>query len=118
MVVSLQELTTKSKGKAKASKLVQGNNAYVGLIELEPGASVPLHRDTTEEYLYLLNGKGTITIDGESFDIETGSTVFMPKNSEVSYKNSKDKISRFVQIFAGPEPGSKYKSWEQSKFQW
>ena len=117
MVVSLQDLTTKSKGKAKASKLVQGNNAYIGLIELEPGASVPVHRDITEEYLYLLNGKGTITIDGESFDIETGSTVFMPKNAEVSYQNSKEGVSRFIQIFAGPEPGSKYKSWEQSRFQ-
>ena len=112
-VVIIQDLRTKTKGKAKVAKLVQGNNAYLGLIELAPGASVPLHRDVTEEYLYLLNGSGVITIDGDSFDIETGSTVYMPPNSEVSYKNSDNATSRFIQIFAGPEPASKYESWEE-----
>ena len=112
-VVLNQDLRTKTKGKAKVAKLVQGNNAYLGLIELAPGASVPRHRDVTEEYLYLLNGSGVITIDGNSFDIETGSTVYMPQNSEVSYKNSEKATSRFIQIFAGPEPASKYENWEE-----
>ena len=113
-----QDLKTKTKGKAKAAKLVQGNNAYVGLVELEPGASVPRHRDITEEFLYLLSGSGTITIDGDSFDIKSGSTVYMPRNSEVSYKNSDKTTSRFIQIFAGPEPGSKYKNWDDSTYKW
>ena len=87
-------------------------------MELEPGASVPLHRDTTEEYLYVLIGSGTITVDGDSFSIQTGSTVYMPKNAEVSFQNSNNTFSRFIQVFAGPEPGSKYKSWKKSTFQW
>ena len=112
-VVIIQDLRTKTKGKAKVAKLVQGNNAYLGLIELAPGASVPLHRDVTEEYLYLLNGSGVITIDGDSYEIETGSTVCMQQNSEVSYENSNAETSRFIQIFAGPEPASKYENWEE-----
>ena len=115
-VVSIQDLRTKAKGKAKVAKLVQGSNAYLGLIELDPGATVPLHRDVTEEYLYLLKGSGVITIDGDSFDLEKGSTVYMPPNAEVSYKNSEEETTRFIQIFAGPQPASKYKNWKDFTF--
>ena len=117
-VRSVQELETKSKGKTKVAELVQGDNAYIGLVELGPGASVPLHRDTTEEYLYVLSGSGTITIDGESFSVKTGSAVYMPREAAVSYQNSNETTSRFIQVFAGPEPGLKYRSWKKSTFQW
>ena len=87
------------------------------MIELDADAKVPIHRDTTEEYLYVLSGKGMIEIDGEEFDINTETTVYMPSYSEVSYTNGNEK-TRLLQVFAGPEPASKYKSWEKSNFTW
>ena len=117
IVRTLQDLQTVTKGKSRAAELVQGNNAFIGLIELDAEAKVPIHRDTREEYLYVLSGGGKIKIDGEEFDINTGTTVYMPSYSEVSYINGNEK-SRFLQVFAGPEPASKYKNWEKSNFTW
>ena len=117
IVKQLKDVHTLTKGKAKAAELVQGNNAFIGMLELDPNAAVPIHRDSTEEYLYLLSGSGTITIDGESFEIEEGTTVYMPSNAEVSYKNG-NTITRLIQVFAGPKPASKYKSWKETTFKW
>ena len=116
--MSLKDLQTIKRGNAKAATLVQGNNAYIGIIELDAGAKVPLHRDATEEYLYVLNGNGTITINGESFVIATGTTVYMPSHAEVSFTNGEATKTRFIQIFAGPEPASKYEDWEPTQFTW
>ena len=87
------------------------------MLELDAEAKVPIHRDTTEEYLYVLSGGGRISIDGEEFDINTGTTVYMPSYSEVSYTNGNGK-TRILQVFAGTDPASKYKSWEKSNFTW
>ena len=43
-------------GKAKITHLARGQNAYLGHLWIAPHAGVPLHRDLTEEYLYVLEG--------------------------------------------------------------
>ena len=106
-----------AKGNNRAAKLVQGNNAFMGLLEIAPGFKVPLHKDVTEEYLYFLSGGGNITINGETFIVQTGSTVYMPRLAEVSYTNG-DTSTRLIQVFAGPEPSEKYKSWTETTFKW
>lgn len=117
IVRQLKDVQTIGKGRARAAKLVQGNNAFIGLLELDAGSEVPIHKDIAEEYLYVLSGGGKITINGESFDIEKGASVYMPRYAEVSYKNG-DNTSRFIQVFAGPEPATKYKSWPEITFTW
>ena len=94
-------------GKARITFLARGHNAFLGRLEMEPGGKVPAHRDATEEYIHVLEGHGTMWIDGREYDIQPGTTVFMPANAEVSYQNGD---ARFVgiQVFAGPAPAAKY----------
>jgi quercetin dioxygenase-like cupin family protein len=96
--------------KAKITFLARGDNAFVGKLELDGGGKVPVHRDATEEYIHVLKGTGTISIDGVEHALKPGSTVFMPANAEVHYTNGPDRLEA-IQVFAGPEPATKYDGW-------
>ena len=90
--------------------LARGQNAYVGKLEMAAGGKVPTHRDATEEYIHILEGGGTMTIDGEATVIGAGDTVYMPANAEVSFANGDAKMVG-LQVFAGPAPAKKYDGW-------
>ena len=99
-------------GKAIIEKLALGKNAFVGKLTLAAGASVPVHRDITEEYLYILKGGGTLVIDGQSHKIQAGSAIYMPAKAEVHFKNGPTPLVA-LQVFAGPESANKYEKWEK-----
>lgn len=80
------------------------------MLRMDPGAAVPVHRDATEEYIHVLAGEGTIVIDGMATGVAAGSTIYMPANAEVSYQNG-DAQMVALQVFAGPQPASKYDAW-------
>ena len=71
----------------------------MGLLEMQAGAKVPLHRDATEEYIHILQGSGDITINGKTTKIQKGDTVYMPANAEVTFKIA---ISRLRLKFCWP----------------
>jgi quercetin dioxygenase-like cupin family protein len=97
-------------GKATITHLARGHNAYLGLMRMAASAAVPVHRDATEEYIHVLEGGGVMTIDGRTYEIGPGTTVFMPANAEVSFQNG-DTEMLALQVFAGPEPAKKYDGW-------
>ncbi len=97
-------------GKASVRVLARGANAFVAELSMDSGAAVPEHADATEEYIHVLEGSGTITIDGQAHDITAGATVFMSAGAVVSYQNG-DAPMRALQVFAGPEPAAKYDAW-------
>lgn len=97
-------------GSATAQILARGDNAFVARLTMQPGAKVPEHADATEEYIHVLAGHGEIRIDGKSFSLQPGATVYMPANVRVSYINGIE-VFEGIQIFSGPEPASKYEAW-------
>ncbi len=97
-------------GKARVTELARGNNAFLARLEMNPGGKVPKHRDPTEEYIHVLAGGGTLTIDGKAHKIGPGSTVFMPAGAEVHFDGDDTALSA-IQVFAGPGPADKYKTW-------
>ncbi|MCB9759360.1 MAG: cupin domain-containing protein [Alphaproteobacteria bacterium] len=97
-------------GKGHIRKLALGENAFLGELRMDPGGQVPQHRDPTEEYIHVLQGHGTLTIDGVQHTLSPGATVYMPANAEVSYANG-DAEMVALQVFAGPEPAKKYDTW-------
>ena len=101
---------TAPSGRVSVAELLTGKNAFIGRLEMDPGAAVPLHRDPTEEYLVVLEGGGVLQLDGVSHSLRAGSVVFMPAGAEVSFQNGPAKLLA-LQVFAGPESASKYASW-------
>jgi quercetin dioxygenase-like cupin family protein len=101
-------------GKARVTILARGLEAFVGRLEMDPGAAVPEHRDATEEYIHVLAGSGTITIDDHVYPLATGDTVYMPADAKVSFQND-DAPLVGLQVFAGPEPAAKYDAWTPAR---
>ena len=97
-------------GRARVTILARGLEAFVGRLEMDAGAAVPEHRDATEEYIHVLEGSGTITIDDVEHPLAAGDTVYMPANAKVSFQNG-DAPLVGLQVFAGPEPAAKYEAW-------
>jgi quercetin dioxygenase-like cupin family protein len=100
-----------SHGKAQVTPLAEGENAWIGRLEIAPGAAVPEHRDPTEEYIHVLSGSGTMWIDDHQHEVGPGSTVFMPAKAKVRFENGKTSMTA-LQVFAGPAPAAKYASWK------
>jgi quercetin dioxygenase-like cupin family protein len=94
-----------------AGKQEGAQSAFFAVLELVPGAKVPLHRDATEEYIYIVAGTGKITIDGTVHELRPGSGVFMPAGAEVSFVVTGQETLRAVQFFAGQGPEAKYDAW-------
>lgn len=111
-VVSPEQATSRyaPNGKARAMLYATGEQAFVGTLEMEGGAAVPVHRDPTEEYIFVLEGSGTITIDGKAMPVTPKSLIYMPAGAEVSFQNGADKLVA-VQVFADPGPEKKYDAW-------
>jgi quercetin dioxygenase-like cupin family protein len=101
---------TSPNGKSTIQLLAQGTNAFVGKLEMAAGAAVPEHQDPTEEYIHVLSGHGTLTMDGKPYEIGPGTTILMPAHSTVSYQNGDEPLVA-IQVFAGPGPAAKYDGW-------
>jgi quercetin dioxygenase-like cupin family protein len=98
-------------GKASITLLAQGDKAFVGRLEVAAGAAVPEHQDPTEEYIHVLSGRGTLTMDGVSYEVSAGATIFMPAHATVSFQNGDEPLVA-IQVFAGPGPAEKYNTWQ------
>lgn len=101
-------------GKARVRALVEGSNAWIGTLVLEPEAQVPLHRDATEEYILVTEGGGVLWINGERHVVVVGAAVFMPAGAQVRFENGA-RPTTILQVFAGPGPAAKYDSWKPMK---
>ena len=101
----------KDGGKGDIRVLARGDNAFLGRLELAPGGKVPEHRDPTEEYIHILEGRGRFTIDGQTHEVGPGTTIFMPAGALVRFENGPDTMVA-IQVFAGPEPAAKYDAWQ------
>ena len=77
---------------------------------MESGASVPEHQDDDEEYVHVLEGRGTIWIDGVEREVGPGDTIFMPAGATVRFQNGEQRMVG-LQVFAGPGSAAKYDRW-------
>jgi quercetin dioxygenase-like cupin family protein len=97
-------------GKTTVTFLAEGHNAFLGKLELAPNAAVPEHQDPTEEYIHVLSGHAQMTMDGTSYTIEPGTTIYMPAYAKVSVQNGNEPLVG-LQVFAGPSPARKFDTW-------
>jgi quercetin dioxygenase-like cupin family protein len=57
----------------------QGSGAVtVGELEIEPGASLALHRHKVEEVVIIVSGQARFTLDGEASDVSHGAILHAP----------------------------------------
>lgn len=57
------------------------------------------HRHSQAELYYILEGSGTVTIDGVTHAVEKGSTVFIPGDAEHGVLNETEKELKWLYVF-------------------
>lgn len=93
-------------GKGTVKLMLDGAGAPIALDRMtaERGTKIPAHRhDDSDEYVYILAGRGTSTVGKETVTWGPGDALFIPKGSEHSV--TVDEKMDAVQVYspAGPE---------------
>jgi quercetin dioxygenase-like cupin family protein len=82
----------------------EGWQGYVmRVIELAEGGYSPRHTHDWPHINYILEGRGTLHIDGQDTPVEAGSFAYVPAGSRHQYKNDGQGMFRFICIV--PEEG-------------
>ena len=71
-----------------------------GVAEMEPGDWLGRHRHEHSEVYYIVDGEGTVVLDGEERAVGAGSAVFIPGNVEHGIRNAGERPLRFFYAFA------------------
>jgi mannose-6-phosphate isomerase-like protein (cupin superfamily) len=98
-------------GKGKVQILLDATSggdgsASLGVLRAPADFSVPAHRHPgSSEYLYILQGSGTMTVDGEVYPVTPGLALQVPGNVEHSFRSSGDEPLVAIQVYTpgGPE---------------
>lgn len=99
-------------GSARVHMLASdAQSAFVGLLEIDPGAGVPEHQDESEEFVYVLEGGGQMTVDGKTHSVKPGDLVYMPSGATVSFSATDTGPTKVLQIFAPATSAAKYERW-------
>ena len=71
-----------------------------GIADLNGGDWLGLHRHTPAEIYYVLEGHGTVTLDGDDYPVSAGTAVYIPGDTEHGIRNAGPAPLRFFYAFA------------------
>ena len=111
---AVQEVRTAPSGKASIRILNRGEKAFMGILTLDAGAKVPLHRDESEEHIWVMEGGGMLFLGGKKYPLRAGDSVLMPAGLEVRFENGSSRLV-VLQVFSGPKSAQKYDSWVERR---
>ncbi len=87
--------------------------AYVGRIQLDRGLKIPYHQHEKEtEVLYLLEGEGTLTVNGTGYPVAAGDSVQVPPGVMHSFEVSGKGPVTAVQFYSPSGPEQRFKASE------
>lgn len=83
---------------------VSSRGMDLGILHLQPRRkTLPNRHPRSEEMFYLLKGKGTITVEEETEEIEAGVAIYIPENVIHHFENTQDEEMIFILVHAPPE---------------
>ncbi len=83
--------------------LTQSEALTMGIAKIPPTEALREHRHRQEEIYLVLEGTGSVRIDGETRAVGTGSAVFIPGNAAHSCENTGASDLRFAYVFPANE---------------
>ena len=67
---------------------LEAERFVLGHVTIYPGGSVPLHSHKQEEVYYIVSGRGRITVDGETREVQTGDCIYLRPPLEHMLQNT------------------------------
>ncbi|WP_394140340.1 cupin domain-containing protein [Cytobacillus oceanisediminis] len=85
--------------------LFKKGESTVFILNFMPGQELPAHKHPgTEVYLLVLQGNGTLTINGEPTEVSEKAVIHAGGEEEFSFKNSgNDRVSLYVMLNKIPD---------------
>jgi quercetin dioxygenase-like cupin family protein len=75
----------------------------MGYEDLAPGVDIQLHRHlVADEILFIHTGSGVVTLDGRESPVSAGATVYIPRNTSISARNTGSVPLGLAFIFSKP----------------
>ena len=74
----------------------EGPNFAMRKFVIQPGGGMPNHTNLVEHEQYVLNGKATIGIGDETFEVKQGNVVLIPADIPHWYNNTGDEPFEFL----------------------
>ena len=89
--------------------LLEHGAVSAGLLTIDAGTVVPVHRHAAEtEALYVLEGSGTMTIDGVAIAVEASAVIQIPAG--VPHGFTATTATRALQLYTPPGPEQRWKT--------
>lgn len=79
-------------------------NLGVSICYLHPGESIIPHQHDFEEAYFILQGEGTMTLEGEKISLEKNLTVYIPANAEHTHINDGNETLIALCALSPPPP--------------
>lgn len=94
----------KAFGKAVIAGCPEGcNDSACALLILPPNGEVPLHYHKTREiWLFMVDGQIEQTVDGKTYTLKSGDTMFIAPGEVHGVKNAGPAEARFVEAWTTP----------------
>lgn len=70
----------------------------LGIVEVDPGCSTPLHSHNCEEVYYILEGVGEVEVDGVRHPVEAGDGVYLREGVKHRMINRGETSLRWVDV--------------------
>jgi quercetin dioxygenase-like cupin family protein len=84
--------------------LDQTKLSQVGVMNIEPGSdSGPEELHEGDQIVYVISGEAEITVDHKLYQIKTGDTFIIPKQTQHHFKNSSKKTFTILTCYPPPE---------------
>ncbi len=71
-------------------------NFALRIFEVEPGGYTPAHSHPYEHEVYVLEGEGKLTLEGEEIPIKKGDAIFVPPDKGHQFTNTGSEKLRFI----------------------
>ena len=82
--------------------LMSGENCMMMINTIEPGITTPPHSHPHEQIGFLIEGKGTLYIDGEIKEMKAQATFLVPPNASHNFDATGDKPAVLIEAFSPP----------------
>jgi len=91
-----EEGATKTTIRWLITKEMGAQNFAMRLFEMEPGGHSPLHTHPWEHEVFILEGEGHLFDGSKAVPFSAGDVVFIPGNEQHQFKNTGQKVLRFL----------------------
>jgi len=82
--------------------LIVGEKAMMMKLKVEPGIPTPPHSHPHEQMGHLLEGQGTLYVEGETREIVAGTSFWVPPNAPHNFDATGDKPAILIEAFSPP----------------